>query len=151
MGFAGNMRGRVKAASTVRIVYDGNATNNASMSKDLGVATVATMNTSTYLEIFSSLTNNVNYIEIFDSSGYTIVLATGAAGVEVPLMLITPGGNGFVPVHIDAGTRVVIVPGSVGMEIVPDVKFIGDVTIGTTDRFLFVEGLTMFISPIPTT
>lgn len=108
MSFAGNMRGRVKAASTVRITYDGNATNNASISKDLGAASVATMNTTTYLEIFSSLPNLVNYIEIFDSSGYTIVIATGAAGSEIPLVLVPPGGNGFIPIRIDSGSRVTI-------------------------------------------
>lgn len=46
---------------------------------------------------------------LFDSSGQTLELGTGAAASETRKLIIPPGGlDGFVPLSIPAGTRVSI-------------------------------------------
>lgn len=64
--------------------------------------------TAAYVELVASNADVVNELFIFDSSGQTIVLATGAAASEVDKLYIVPGGNGLVPLAIPAGTRVSI-------------------------------------------
>lgn len=49
-------------------------------------------------------------IEIFDSSGQVIILATGAMGAESDNIYIMPGGNGPVQLEIPTGTRLSIKP-----------------------------------------
>lgn len=122
MSFFGIPNGRRKANPTIRITIDNdNPTNNATMYSDSGVGTVVTFATSGWLELITSLSMAVNYVEIFDSTGFTGRLGTGAPTSEVDLLLDVPGGNGFIPVKIDAGTRVAIRPlttSPVGAEIV---------------------------------
>jgi hypothetical protein len=64
-----------------------------------------TVTTAAYTELDSSLAAACNELEIFDSSGQTMVLATGAAASETDLLYILPGGNGRVPVRLAAATR----------------------------------------------
>lgn len=64
--------------------------------------------TSAYSQLVSSLLAAVTEIEIFDSSGEVLEIATGGAGSEQRLIYVTPGGNGRVPVKIAASTRVSI-------------------------------------------
>jgi len=64
--------------------------------------------TSAYTQVVASLSANANIIDIFDSSGQTMVIATGAAGAEVQRAYIYPGGPGQIPLAIAAGTRVSI-------------------------------------------
>lgn len=64
--------------------------------------------TSAYTQLVASLGNTVNAVEIFDSSGQTLWLATGAAGSETNQIYIYPGGNGFIPFSIPVSTRVSI-------------------------------------------
>jgi hypothetical protein len=64
--------------------------------------------TAAYVELIASTGSEINQLEIFDSSGETLKLALGAAASEVDLLLVTPGGNGIIPVNIPAGTRVSI-------------------------------------------
>lgn len=64
--------------------------------------------TSAYSQLVSSLLAAVTEIEIFDSSGEVLELATGGVGSEQRLIYIMPGGNGRVPVKIASGTRVSI-------------------------------------------
>jgi hypothetical protein len=64
--------------------------------------------TGAYVELIASTGSEINQLEIFDSSGETLKLALGAAASEVDLLLVTPGGNGIIPVNIPAGTRVSI-------------------------------------------
>jgi len=59
----------------------------------------------TYTELIASTVSTSNYIDIFDSSGQAMILATGAVGSEVPLAYIPPGGDQFY-VQIPAGTRI---------------------------------------------
>lgn len=61
-----------------------------------------------YVQLIASTTSTANMIEIFDSSGQTIYLAVGGAGSEVIQMIITPGGNGQVPLAIPSGSRVAV-------------------------------------------
>lgn len=61
--------------------------------------------TSAYVELDSALDSRVSEIELFDSSGQTLVLAIGASGSEVDTMYIMPGGNGRVRLLLEEGTR----------------------------------------------
>lgn len=61
-----------------------------------------------WVQLVAALGSEVNEFEIFDSSGETLELGIGAAAAETRLIIITPGGNGRVPVQIAAGTRVSI-------------------------------------------
>lgn len=62
--------------------------------------------TAGYVQIVASLSGAVTAIQVFDSSGQTLVLATGGAGAEVDQIYITPGGNDYLPLAIGAGVRV---------------------------------------------
>jgi hypothetical protein len=108
MSFTGLPRGRRKVLSNIRIVHNGGG--NSSLIVDGGSPSSITYDTSAWLQLFSSTSTNVNFIEIFDSTGEIARLATGAVSSEVQLLEISPGGNGHIPVRIDAGTRLVIRP-----------------------------------------
>jgi len=62
--------------------------------------------TGAYVQLIASTTSATSEIEIFDSSGQTMVLAVGGSGSEVDQLNIFPGGNGRVPLLIPAGSRV---------------------------------------------
>lgn len=59
-----------------------------------------------YVQLIASTTATTTEIEIFESGGFPIYLATGAAASEVDQLLIFPGGNGRIRFAIPAGTRV---------------------------------------------
>lgn len=111
MSYFGLPRGRRKANATIRITIDNdNPTNNATLYSDSGAGTTVTYRTTGWLELVASLAQAVNFVELFDSAGFTARLATGAASSEVDLFLSYPGGNGHVPVKIDPGLRLAIRP-----------------------------------------
>jgi hypothetical protein len=62
--------------------------------------------TAAYTQLIASLASTCNEVEIFDSSGETLFLATGGAGSEVDQVYIFPGGNGRIPLIIAASTRI---------------------------------------------
>jgi len=64
--------------------------------------------TGAWVQLIASTASEINELSIFDSSGETLELGTGAAAAETRLMLIFPGGNGREPVQIPSGTRVSI-------------------------------------------
>lgn len=64
------------------------------------------VSTGAYTTLVASLASNVTQLFIFDSSGQTLVIATGPAASEVDQVYITPGGNGELNLAIPAGTRV---------------------------------------------
>lgn len=64
--------------------------------------------TSAYVQLVSSLAAEAHEVEIFDSSGQTLLLATGGAGVEADKVYIVQGGNGRIPLRIASGTRVAV-------------------------------------------
>lgn len=63
--------------------------------------------TAAYVQLIASTTSTCNRIQIFDSSGETLVIATGGVGSEVDRFMVTPGGLD-IPYSIPAGTRVSI-------------------------------------------
>ncbi len=106
MSYIGKVAGRKKAVANLRLVHDG--AGNATMYWDgVSQGTIA-IDTSTYSTLFASVGTAVNYLEVFDSTGEELKIATGAAASEVDLFQITPGGNGGVPVRIDNGVRLSI-------------------------------------------
>ena len=70
--------------------------------------TSVNVTTGAWVQLIASTGATVNEIEIFDSSGQTLELGTGAAAAETRLILVFPGGNGRVPTAIASGTRVSI-------------------------------------------
>lgn len=70
--------------------------------------TSTSVTTGAWVQLVASLGAAVNEIEIFDSSGQTLELGTGAAASETRLILVFPGGNGRVSVSIASGTRISI-------------------------------------------
>jgi len=111
MSYFGIPRGRNKANATIRLTIDNtNPTNNATLYTDSGTGVTVTFTTSAWLQLVASLSQAVNFIEIFDSTGFTARLGTGAAASEADLLLDVPGGNGHIPVFIAAGTRISLRP-----------------------------------------
>ena len=70
--------------------------------------TSTSVTTGAYVQLLLSTAGAVNEVEIFDSSGQTLVLATGLAASEVDQVYIFPGGNGRIPLAIAASIRVAI-------------------------------------------
>lgn len=62
--------------------------------------------TSAYVELVASTSDVINQLDVFDSSGRTLVFAVGGSGSEVDQFNIVPGGNGVVPLRIPAGSRI---------------------------------------------
>ncbi len=113
MSYFGIPRGRNKALATMRLVIvNSNSTNNAQLTLDDGTPTTVTYYPGTWLQLFAaaSVTTNINMVELFDSTGFTARIGTGALGSETDLFMNLPGGNGQVPVRINAGTRIVAQP-----------------------------------------
>lgn len=70
--------------------------------------TATTVTTGAWVELIASLAASCSEIEIFDSSGETMVIGVGAAASEIEKIYVFPGGNGKVSVQISAGERVAI-------------------------------------------
>lgn len=64
--------------------------------------------TGAWVQLVASLGAATSGVEIFDSSGQTLLLGYGPSGQEVGQFIIFPGGNGIVPFGFPAGVRVVI-------------------------------------------
>lgn len=63
--------------------------------------------TAAYVEMVASLTATSGKIQIFDSSGETLIFAVGAAGAENPIFYIPPGGID-IELTVAAGSRIAI-------------------------------------------
>ena len=87
------------------VTQNGRSQANAPVRNDYSSVNVTT---GAYVQLVASTTSITNVLEIFDSSGQTLYLATGAAASEVNQLIIYPGGNGRVEFKIAAGTRVSI-------------------------------------------
>lgn len=70
--------------------------------------TSTSVTTAAYTQLISAaaFTTACTEVEIFDSSGQTLLLATGGAGAESDKVYIFPGGNGRIPLAIAASTRI---------------------------------------------
>lgn len=69
-------------------------------------ASSASITTAAYSELVASLSSNVEVLEIYNSTGQTLVLAIGASGSEDEQFYIMPGGNGLIGVLLDQGSRI---------------------------------------------
>jgi hypothetical protein len=82
----------------------GRAQANAPVYNNYGTTNVLT---SAYTQLIASTTTAATFVDIFDSSGQGMILATGTAGSEVVLAYVPPGGDQIV-VTIPASTRIAI-------------------------------------------
>jgi len=64
--------------------------------------------TAAYTELVASTSSDIKELQIFDSSGQTLVIAIGAAASEVDKLYIFPGGNGNIKAIIPSGSRISI-------------------------------------------
>lgn len=69
------------------------------------VYTSTSITTAAYTQLVASTTAATNYLDIFDSSGQAMILATGAGGSEVILAYVPPGGD-QIRVQIPISTRI---------------------------------------------
>lgn len=70
--------------------------------------TSTSVTTAAYTQLTASTAADVNKVEVFDSSGQTMILAVGAAASEVDQFYIFPGGQGAVDLYIPSGSRIAI-------------------------------------------
>lgn len=61
--------------------------------------------TSAYTQLVASTTSQTNWVDIFDSSGQAMILAVGAAGSEVAVLYVPPGGISC-PLFITSANRI---------------------------------------------
>lgn len=64
--------------------------------------------TAAYTQLVASTSADFKELQIFDSSGQTLVIAIGAAASEVDKLYVFPGGQGYVKAQIASGSRVSI-------------------------------------------
>lgn len=67
--------------------------------------TSTSVTTGAYVQLVASTSAAINLLDIFDSSGETLVFAVGAAAAEVDQFYISPGGNGRIELAIPAASR----------------------------------------------
>lgn len=70
--------------------------------------TSTNVTTSAYVQLIASTANTISHMEIFDSSGSTMIIAVGSIGSEVDTVYVFPGGNGLIPVAVASGSRISI-------------------------------------------
>lgn len=68
----------------------------------------AAVTSATYVQIEDDLPVTAKKLQIFDSSGVPLYLATGASTAEVNKMVIVPGGNGNIEVALAENVRLTI-------------------------------------------
>lgn len=103
-GVAGSTVPRVVIAS------DSPAARGRSYSDSARLAYSSTsVTTGAWVQLIASTAAEINSLMLFDSSGQTLELGTGAAASEARVLIIPPGGfDGPVPLRIASGTRVAI-------------------------------------------
>lgn len=110
MSYLGEYRGRRKSLPSIKLIPNGSG--SADLYKDGTLVGTVTYNNTVWTELFSAAQNTMttNMIEIFDSTGDSGFLGTGAVNSEVVFIQIVPGGNGLVTARIDSNIRIVIRP-----------------------------------------
>ena len=93
------------AGTSLNVTQGGRSKSNAPV---YNVYSSTNVTTSAYVQLVASTTSVTNMIEIFDSSGQSMIIGVGASGSEVVQLYTLPGGNGQVPLAIPAGSRVAI-------------------------------------------
>lgn len=104
-------KGNASAATQRVVLADDSPSIPTSDSRDivefaLNDNSSTNITTGAYVEMIASTSASITALEIQDTGGRWLYLATGAAASEVDILLIPPGGNGGpIPVTIAAGTR----------------------------------------------
>lgn len=70
--------------------------------------TSTNVTTGAWVQLIAATAAAATTIEVFDSSGQTLELGVGGAGLEVRQFIIYPGGNGRVSLAIPAGSRIAL-------------------------------------------
>lgn len=91
------------ANTTAWLITQGGRTKITPVRNDYSSVNVTT---GAYVQLVASTSATINKLQIFDSSGSTMVLAVGAAASEVDQFYIFPGGNGDVELSIPSGSRI---------------------------------------------
>jgi hypothetical protein len=92
---AGNLRTSAAAA----------AVSHAKVNLIRNDYSVTNVTTAAYVQLVASTAAAISYLDIFDSSGETMVFAVGAAAAEVDQFYIYPGGNGKIELTIPIASR----------------------------------------------
>ena len=100
------LNAKVTAVDTGNVTIAATTGKTKAHAPTVNVYSSTNVTSSAYVELISSTSGDVNLLEIFDSSGVALYLATGAAASEVDQLIIYPGGNGAVSLHIPSGTRI---------------------------------------------
>lgn len=66
----------------------------------------ANITTGAYVELIASLSGDVTQIDVQDTGGRWLYLATGAPASETDILVIPPTGNGLIPFVASSGTRI---------------------------------------------
>jgi hypothetical protein len=61
-------------------------------------------------QVVAALPQTADFLEIFDSGGSVMSFGLGAEGSESQLFMITPGGNGQIPIFIPTLSRISVQP-----------------------------------------
>lgn len=70
------------------------------------VYSVTNVTTGAWVQLIASTAAAATEIQLFDSSGQTLELGIGGSGSESRVLIISPGGNGAVPLAIPSGSRI---------------------------------------------
>lgn len=105
-----NTLGQKNSAGSVPVVISNDQPavtvfNGESVRVDYGVTPVTT---GAWVELVASTAAQIQYLDIYDSSGQTMELGVGGVGSEVRAFYVYPGGNGRIRFTINAGIRVAI-------------------------------------------
>lgn len=85
-----------------------NATGRTVVTTVRNAYATTSVTTGAWVQLVASTSAAIHELEIFDSSGQTLEIGTGAAAAEARLIIVYPGGNGRVPVLVASGTRLSI-------------------------------------------
>lgn len=111
-GTAASVNSGAADTGTQRVILASNSPGVSGRSKANNSAyndySSVNVTTGAYVQLVASTTSATNLLQVFDSSGQTIILAVGAAASEVDQCFIFPGGQGDIPLAIPAGSRVSI-------------------------------------------
>lgn len=69
------------------------------------VYSITNVTTGAWVELIASTAAAATEIQLFDSSGQTLELGIGGSGSESRVLIVSPGGNGAVPLSIPSGSR----------------------------------------------
>lgn len=97
-----------KALDSIRIVHNGAGDADIFVGDNPTPTNVDFSTLGDWVQIYSSTTQTVKALEIFDATGEVGKLASGAASSESTLFRIIPGGNGLNYFQIDGATRITL-------------------------------------------